>query len=90
VQNEFVDSATREELQANPAQAQAEYIEIFQNYTRDYRADSFRRDICSSDFTHPICTLPDTAEWKRKAVLNSDAMKVDVVQIEIVTGVADG
>ncbi len=90
VQNEFVEAAKLKELQDNPAQAQSKYIEIFQEYTRNYRADSFRRDICSSDFTHPICTLPDTAQWKLKAVLDSAAMKVDVVQIGQVTGVSDG
>lgn len=86
MQEELGRTSELEDLQDNPGKAQAEYISLLQQYTRNYLADSFRRNICSTDFTHPICTMPDPSEWKSLALLDESAMEVDVIQIKRAVG----
>ena len=69
-------------VQGSPATRQTAYLDILKTYTINYRADQFRRSICSFDFTHPICTQVNASEWRKKAVLDSSKTKVDLIQIE--------
>lgn len=89
IQKELGRTSELEELQDNPGAAQVAYVDLLKQYTQNYLADRFRRNICSSDFTHPICTMDDPSVWKEQAVLNEQAMKVDVVQIKSVAGGTD-